>query len=856
LVRQRGDRKANPIQSFIPTLKKETTYSFLKDFMKKTFGILGFLGLLVGLAYQFWPVSTSAPWPKGNPAHPGWLEQWRAMRVDANGQISMDRFRQIRDQIHALRTVKSDGGLSQLREVGPDDVGGRIRGFIIDRTDTNHYLAGGISGGLWRSTNRGGSWTPVDDNAQNLSVTWIEQNPFFPNVMYYASGEPSGNSAGIPGDGIFKSTDGGANWQQLAATDNNNFLYSWRVRCSPVDTNTLYVATSSRGLWRSTDAGNSFQQVYSNANITDLELTPDGKVWIGVRSLGVYSSATGDQGTFTTAGAGLPTSGFRRIEMAFSPSDSLKAYVIYETTSGSDCFGFYATEDGGQTWTERQNPTNYGIQFDFPWYCLALEVSPQDPNYVLVGSVNAGFTTNGGQSFSTMANSHADYHHFVFIPGGQEAFISANDGGLYRYRRQTAVNGFMSLNNGLNITQFYAGTYFPTGDDYIGGTQDNGTRQRFQTGQNGARRIYGGDGAFCHVNPQMPTTAYASSQNANLVRTDNVNSTSPQFYRILNGLDLDGDDRIDDPVWFINPFEINVLDGNQVYLVTKRRIYATFSGGSSWIPLSNTYVDLYALGVSKDEAPTLYFASTGRMYRIDDALAAFPGSEVNISSSIPPSLNASFISHLAVSPRDKGTVYVTYSSYDALPSVWKVTGANTANPVWTNIHGDLPPDLPVNGLVVSPFSEDVLVIGSDFGLFVTEDGGQHWTLVSQMPFVSVHQLRLREDGQLYIFTHGRGVWMATIPLTGLGNATESSNAQGQDQAFWFPNPVVSGGTLTAKSPVQSITVLGPQGQNMGHWEGLEKASFIVPNWPSGIYTLVAKRSSGEKMVHRLVLTNP
>ncbi len=823
--------------------------------MKNKWLLLFVFVLMAAAGYVFWPESSKPLWPKGNPAHPGWLEQWRAMRVDENGEFPMDRFRQIRQQVQTLRSVKSDGGLSQLREVGPNNVGGRIRGFIIDKTDTNHYLAGGVSGGLWRSLNRGNSWTPVDDGAQNLSVTWIEQHPFFPNIIYYSSGEPSGNSAGIPGDGIFKSTDGGAQWQQLPATNNNNFMYAWRIRCSPVDTHTLYVATLSRGLWRSTDAGVSFQQVYSNSNITDLELTPDGAVWIGIRSLGVYRSSSGDQGTFAPAGTGLPTSGFRRIEMAFSPSDSQKAYAIFEASSGNDCFGFYATENGGQTWTERQNPTNYGIQFDFPWYCLALEVSPLDPNYVLVGSVNAGFTTNGGQSFSLMANSHADYHHFVFVPGGQEAFIAANDAGLYRYRRATAANGFLSLNNGLNITQFYAGTYFPTGDDYVGGTQDNGTRQRFQTAQNGARRIFGGDGAFCHVHPQMPTTAYVSSQNANLVRTDNVNSSSPQFYRILNGLDLDGDDRVDDPVWFINPFEINVLDGNQVYLVTKRRIYATFSGGSSWIPISNTYVDLYALGVSRDEAPTLYFASTGRMYRIDDALSATPGSEVNISSSIPSTLNASFISHLAVSPRDKGTVYVTYSSYDALPSVWKVTGANTTTPVWTNIHGDLPADLPVNGLVVSPFSEDVLVIATDFGLFVTENGGQNWTFVSQMPLVSIHQLRLRDDGQLYIFTHGRGVWMATIPLNGLSASGAEQAMDTSEKGFWFPNPAVAGATIQAKAPIQHVSVWGPIGAKMADWTANGKISFEVPFWSSGLYTLEARLMSGQILKHQVVLTH-
>lgn len=787
-----------------------------------------------------------ASWPKGNPEHPGWLDQWMTMRTNEQGVLPLEDMRQIRNEVMAQRQLKSGSPLTDVHELGPHTVGGRIRGLIIDQADSNHYLAGGISGGIWRSTDRGQSWFPADDFSQNLSVTWIEQNPFRPETLYYASGEPSGNSAGIPGDGIFRSVDGGQTWQQLPATDNNNFTYNWRIKCSPIDTHVLFVATSNKGLWRSDDGGDSFYQVYHNSNVSDIEITPDGKIWIGVHNTGVLVSTTGQSGSFTQAGTGLPTSNIRRVEMAFAPGDPQRGYVVFENQNGNDCYGFYATTDGGQTWEPKPNP-NASLHFDFPWYCLALSVSPSNPDYVLLGSVSAGYSTNGGNNFTPMANSHADYHLFYFLDGNR--FLTANDGGLYLYNRSNASTYYTSLNNGLNITQFYAGSYFPTGEDYVGGTQDNGTQHQWNQLPTGTRRVFGGDGAFCHINQQVPSTLYASSQNANLVRCDNLGSLTPTFYSILNELDSDGDHAVDDPVWFINPMEMNVQDGYQLYLVTRRRVWASYNGGHNWTAITNTYIDLYSIGLSHHDEPTIYVGSTGRIYRIDNGLTAFPGSEVNISADMPQSVSASFISCIAVCPQDRGTFYVTYSTYDQAPSVWKVENGLSSQPVWTSIHGDLPSLLPVNYIVVSPYTDDIMVIATDYGLYVTEDGGQHWELETRIPFVSIHQLRLREDGKLFVYTHGRGVWTAQIPLTGM----QLEPVSPEEKIWYSPNPLMAGQNLHLQ---RSFTRL-----ELGDMNGRTYAAINQPNnqiripagMPSGLYTLRGFTENGQVLTGKLLI---
>lgn len=760
--------------------------------MKKLVFILGIVFILAGTAIWFTPTSPFKPNLKKDrgPGNPGWYRQWTEMKMDETGKIPYDRIRALFQLTKMKRLEKAGSNLTNLQELGPSNVGGRTRAFLVDKNNYNRLFAGGVSGGLWVSSNGGALWTPVDDQASNLSISFITQNPFTPQVIYFSTGECAGNSAGIPGDGVYKSMDNGVTFMKLPSSDTPEFDYTWRIACSLTDTHTVFVATRDAGLFRSTNAGNSFENVLPNVEVTDLEVFRDGSVIAAVSGQGLFRSNDGSFGTFTSINNGLPTSGFYRVEMAYCDSVPDVMYVTYESPDGDDILGLYKTTDGGVSWTATSNPSNFNIGFYFPWYCLTLAVKPSDPNFLVIAGVSIGYSTNGGTGWIEHQNSHGDYHIVVFNPANQNQFYVGNDGGLYKYY-DTHFIAYVNLNNHYNVTQFYTGTFFPQDLRCWGGTQDNGTQSGSDVSM-AFNHIFGGDGAFTAINQQSPYIGYASWQNGHILRTNDATNPSPYFDYVMGEMDADYDYEIDDDTWFINPFELNRQDGDQIFFVTRKQLWRSVNGANIWEKCTNPITDLYAIGISNEEYPTVYVGGKNKLRRLDDAYDAQPGDEVNLSSSIPGNLAQSFMSNITVSANDPGTFYVSFNSYINQPRVWKVTNGLTSSPQWQSIHGDLPVGLPVNWIEVSPYNEDIMAAATDFGLYTSVNGGVNWVLETGLPNVAIHQIRLRySDNTLFIFTHGRGIWSANLPMTGFDVADESTK-----------HPIRIYPTLTDNTPIQ------------------------------------------------------
>ncbi len=826
--------------------------------MKKIFPLLSSAAIVISGVFfifkqnQIFQKPIAQPNLKQNrgPGNPGWWEQWFEMKKDENGKIPFDRIQRLRQQVAIQRMMKSgESNLANLQELGPNNVGGRTRALLVDKTNPNRLFAGGVSGGLWVSTNGGSTWYPVNDDAPNLSITYITQNPFTPNVLYYSTGECAGNSAGIPGDGVYKSTDGGMSFQKLASTNSSAFNYTWRIACSLTDTNTLYVATRDSGLYRSTDAGISFHNIISSGEITDLEVFPDGSVIAAIMGQGLFRSSDGSPGSFVAINNGLPTSGFYRIEMAYCDSMPNIMYVMHEAISGNDIIGLFKTTDSGNSWFEVTNPTTAGVGFYFPWYCLSIAVRPSNPNYVLVGGVNCGYSMDGGLSWNVHHDSHADYHIFVFNPANQNECYVGNDGGVYKYFPQTNI-AYVDLNQGYRVTQFYTGAFFPVGNKCWGGTQDNGTQSGSSLSQS-FDHIFGGDGAFTAIHPQSPNIGYVSWQNGHILKCYDAHNPMPYFEYIMGAMDANSDFDIDDDTWFINPFEINRQDGDQIFFVTRDRLWRSIDGGNNWEICTKPITDLYAIGISNEPMPTVYVGGRGKLRRLDNAYVSLPNDEVNLNSSIPTSLNTSFMSNIVVSANDPNTFYVSFSSYVNQPRIWKVTNAKTT-PVWTSIHGDLPEGLPVNWIEVSPYDENVMAAATDFGLYTTVDGGVHWVLEEDIPFVSIHQLRLRHsDNTLFIFTHGRGIWKANLPMTGLGTSVATTTL-----------PIKIYPTITRNNPIQIIlpepgvyqlTVHDLQGKQL-YRQAIYHSIAIHPEvFRSGIYLVTLSQNGRILKTERIVI---
>lgn len=744
---------------------------------------------------------------KDGPGHPGWMEQWETLKLGKDKEQARGYIRQVSKHVKAFderQAFRRNGSpFTQIEEIGPFNVGGRVRAFSVNWADTDHLLAAGVSGGMWQSFDRGQRWTPVNDDASNLSITFMTQSPYDPAVIYYCTGESSGNSAGIPGDGVYKSVDTGKTFTRLPASDTVVFDYSWRIVHSLVDSHTFYIGTRSHGLWRSTDAGQTFEQVryFGNRAINDIEVFRDSTMLITVDQLGVFRSPNGEPGTFDRMFGGLPLTQFERIELAYCDSFPAYVYAAFENDNGNGLEGFYRSTDTGSTWQAVSNPDDdYG--FNFPWYCLTVAVHPQDTNFVIAGSVGLGYSQNGGLTWREVAYSHADNHIIQFNPSNLQEFYVGNDGGMYRYDTRNMELQVDDLNNGFNVTQFYTGAFFPESTRMYGGTQDNGT-QATKNARPAFDHIFGGDGSYTQINQQLPDITYISWQRGNIYRADDSYLDFPSFYRIGNEMDADGDNRIDDGAWFINPFDISPWDGEHIFFVTRLRLWRSEYGGSYWEPATKVIATLddnpYCVGVSNAANPVVYIGGEGAMlYRQDSVFSAQPGDEVNLSGSVPDSITNDFIVNITVHPQFDSIIYVSFSNFAPRPRLYKVTAANTAAPVWHDISSNLPEGVPVNWTQVSPIDDSVVVVATDYGLYVTEDEGATWIKEDAIPDVSIHMIRLRPaDGKLFVFTHGRGIWTAQLP----GNFITSVAAPARPEPLTlYPNPahhqMVIGGVIT------------------------------------------------------------
>lgn len=696
--------------------------------------------------------------------HPGYFDQWFTMKKDDQGRIPKDLYTQWskyderkKDQQAALRLALTATPFTKVEYHSPKLLAGRTRALLIDRSDGDRVFAGAVSGGLWRSDDRGATWSPVNDKAASLAVSDITQSPFNANIIYYSTGEARANTAGVQGDGVFKSTDGGMTFTQVpSAGISSGFEECWCVAHSRTDANTVYVGTESAGLLRSTDGGTSWSVVYEGVPVTDVICFSSGSVLFSASGTGIFHSPSGTAGSFTEVSSPSFPPKFQRIEIEECRTQPSIVYAAYESPDFEEhTIRFCVSRDGGLTWTARSNPQT---RASYDRYCFMLGVHPCDPQKVICGGVKAQFSSDGGMTWDAVADSHNDYHVLATFPDDADRFLVGNDGGVYQYKWSDTSAAAIDRNTGYQVSQFYAGDHAPSGDFVIGGTQDNGT---WKLSSSTRKKVGGNDGTFCHISQHDPNLAYASTQRGRMYRSEDFMSPDPNWQNINTDGPMNAEKYA-----FVNPFQINRSDDSQLYARTAKGFWRTSDKGATWTRLSaGTVTGLFAIACSEHPDPTVYYGGEqGSLFRIDSAATAAMGGEHDLSATVPASVTNDFLGAITIHPAQAGTILVGFSNFVNRPRIWKVTDADTMAPTWHDISGDLPPRLPVNFVQIDPTSPDsVFYAATDFGLYYTFDGGTHWIKEQQIPNVSIHQLKLRpSDRTMFAFTHGRGIWKLVL----------------------------------------------------------------------------------------------
>ncbi len=343
-------------------------------------------------------------------------------------------------------------------ERGPGNVPGRTRALVVDPDDTSHltWFAGGVGGGIWKTTDGGQTWVNKTENQPNLAISWLVMAESDRNILYAGTGEGWGGSVGfIKGSGIYKSTDRGETWALLPATQNNDFQIVNRLVVDPNNANIVLAATSNdavnarafrSGIYKSTDGGQTWVQKFSGLSwVQQIVATPGdfNVLYATVRGVGVYKSTDAGE-TWAQASSGMSPDG--RIEMAVSPLNTSRLYASVVGSLSGNGADLYVSDDAGASWKVVTEETT-GDDIDFlggqGWYDNTILAHPFDPDMVYVGGVNfwkfeirpgtvvedkqfLGATEDGTSPFMTLVNFGAKYYGGRIEAGNETAedFVS------------------------------------------------------------------------------------------------------------------------------------------------------------------------------------------------------------------------------------------------------------------------------------------------------------------------------------------------------------------------------------------------------------------------------------------------
>jgi photosystem II stability/assembly factor-like uncharacterized protein len=710
---------------------------------------------------------------------------------DENGHIPADGIARALEHIkHMPRSNAAGVSRNAWTWLGPGNVGGRITTILVHPTDPNLIWVNNAGGGIWKSTNGGTTFQPVNDFMVNLAVSTMAISPADPKVMFAGTGGGAGAST-LRGAGIFKSTDGGDTWTQLASTAAPDWSGGVEKIAISRDGNTILAATKpfygdvASAMWRSADGGNTWTETLKTAAVEgwSVEFHPTDNTRAVAGTKGGQAIYTTDGGATWNLASGINSDSL--VTVAYAASNPTIVYAGADRNGGE----IYRSGDGGQTYTLVNTGTVY--LGDQGWYSNVVWVDPTDANHLLIAGLDIYRSTDGGANFTPISqwqkaprSAHADHGAIAAANGygtSNKTIFFGNDGGLYKAQDITTVEqaaGWDNLNNNLGVTQIYGAAGNPSTGVVIAGTQDNGS-VRYGGDAQKWTSWEGGDGGFVAADPNDSNFFYGEYVYLTIYRSEDGGFARPQdiygFYDYFNGSAWEKRAR-SSPITeaksptanFIAPFILDpnepnrLLAGARSLWVTNDAKKSNKDGGPSWTaikpPAGNARANnISAIGVALGNSNVIWVGhNNGDIFTTSNGLASSPTwTKVDDGS---PALPNRFVTRVVVSPTDSRTVYAMFGGFKA-DNLWRTTDGGAT---WTSISGPLP-QIPIETLAIHPKNDKWLYVGTEVGIFTSVDGGATWTVPHDGPAnVSVKEL-FWLGTTLHAATFGRGMYKIDIP---------------------------------------------------------------------------------------------
>lgn len=702
--------------------------------------------------------------------------------------------------VTAQTTINSSTfGMMEARWLGPGTMSGRITAIEGVAQDGKTIYIGTAGGGIWKTTNAGASFKPIFDKyCQSIGAIAID--PKNPKVIFAGTGESNMRNSVSIGDGMYKSSDAGENWTKIGLEKSEHIA---KIVINPNNTNIIYVAvpgplwssSKERGLYKSTDAGKTFEKILyhdENTGCADVAIDPMHPDTVyasnwefrrlpysfnsGGKGSGMWKSTDGGK-TWKELKNGLPAKPFGRIAFAVAPSAPQNLVAIVESNET----GLFISADGGENWKKQSATFNVVSR---PFYFATIVIDPKDPKRIYRPALSFSYSSDGGYSFADASNEggwvHSDHHALWINPNNTNQLYLGTDGGVYISLDKGSTWSFVQS---LPVGQFYhAAVDDKKPYNIYGGLQDNGSWVGPSAAAGGVsngmwKALNGGDGFWVQPDPTDPNIAYAESQGGNINR---INLTATKAVNIKPQQALN-EEKLR---WNWNtPIVLGVANKKNLYMGSQY-LYKSTDQGRNWARISpdlttndkkkqdqensgglsadNTSAENHCTIFTIAESPLdekMIWAGTddGNLQYTLDGGKTWTNVAANYAKAgIPPQ---TWISSIEPSKFDKKVVYATFDNHmygDHKPYLGRSVDMGKT---WTLMNSAEFTGF-AHKIKEDPINKDLLFFGTEMGLFATLDGGQNWfRMKNKIPdYVLARDIQIHpRTHDLIVATHGRGI---------------------------------------------------------------------------------------------------
>jgi photosystem II stability/assembly factor-like uncharacterized protein len=691
------------------------------------------------------------------------------------------------------------------RNIGSATMSGRVAGVTAVKQDGRLTIfVGSASGGIWKSVNGGTTFTPVFDRQPVQSIGALAIDPSNPKTVWAGTGEAWTRNSVSVGDGIYKSTDGGENWTNMGLKGTEHIA---KILVDPRDSNNVLACATGhiwndsdeRGIYKTSDGGATWRKVLAGANgstgcamLAMSPLAPKtifASMWdfrrqgwtfrSGGPGSGIFQSTDGGENWTELNDAnskGLPAKPWGRIALAVAPSNPQVMYAMIESKKSA----LFRSDDGGKNWNQLD-----ASQFMVwrPFYFANLIVDPKNENKVFKTDGPLLLSVNGGKSFSSVGRgAHGDFHDVWIDPDNPNVVYAGDDGGLWR-----SEDGGTRWKHQINlpISQFYHVSVDNSNPYHVyGGLQDNSSwigDSSYPGGVTNSRweNMYGGDGFWMFEDPSDPDYVYAEAQGGTIGRVNRYTHDGRSIQPLPNYNEKKLHFNWNTPI-HMSPNEKGTIYIGAQFLFRSR------DHGQSWerispdlttndpekqkqeesggVTVDNSSAEMHTSIYSISESPKngqIIWVGTddGNLQITRDGAKTW----ANVVGNIAGLGKNSWVSTVAASRFAEGTAYATFDRHtfgDLTPYAFKTTDYGKT---WTSLNLQ---ESGVRGyahvIAEDTVDPNLIFLGTEFGIWISVDGGQRWAQYkgSNFPAVAVRDLVVHpRESDLVIATHGRGIWI-------------------------------------------------------------------------------------------------